>query len=133
MDAAVRFYASVLGLKLTNRYGNQLATVEAGSTLVIVLHRKTPRSPAPGTRGSVILGLTIDEPIATVVSRLGQGGVRLTSDIVRSGTDHFVEIEDQDGNPIYLWENSVEREAEDDLASTASTSHSSAPRRNDGT
>ena len=30
MDAAVRFYTEVLGLKLTNRFGDRWATIETG-------------------------------------------------------------------------------------------------------
>ena len=50
MDAAVRFYSDVLGLNLTNRYGDKWATVEAGRNLVIGLHPRTARSPAPVRR-----------------------------------------------------------------------------------
>ena len=121
MDAAVRFYTGVLGLNLTNRYGDKWATVEAGRNLVIGLHPRTPRSPVPGTKGSVMLGLTIDEPIERVVSRLVERGVRLTGDIVRSERDNFVEIEDLDGNAIYLWEADVEPVPEDDLVSASAT------------
>ena len=121
MDAAVRFYTDVLGLNLTNRYGDKWATVEAGRNLVIGLHPRSPKSPAPGTRGSVMLGLTIDEPIKSVVSRLVERGVRLTGDIVRSETENFVEIEDLDGNALYLWEAVAEPAPENDLASEAST------------
>ena len=35
MDSAIQFYTEVLGLKLTNRFGNSWATVQAGKTLVI--------------------------------------------------------------------------------------------------
>ncbi len=104
MNVAVNFYVNVLGLELTNRYGDKWATVEAGRNLVIGLHPRTPRSPAPGTKGSVMLGLTVDEPIKSVVSRLVERGVRLAGEIIRSETDNFVEIEDLDGNAIYLWE-----------------------------
>jgi catechol 2,3-dioxygenase len=121
MDAAVRFYADVLGLNLTNRYGDKWATVEAGHNLVIGLHPRSPKSPAPGTKGSVMLGLTIDEPITRVVSRLVERGVRITGDIVRSERDNFVEIEDLDGNAIYLWEADVEPVPDDDFASASST------------
>jgi catechol 2,3-dioxygenase-like lactoylglutathione lyase family enzyme len=38
MDSAIRFYTEILGLKLTNRFGNHWATVKAGDTLVIGLH-----------------------------------------------------------------------------------------------
>jgi catechol 2,3-dioxygenase len=120
MDAAVRFYTEVLGLTLTNRYGDKWATVEAGSTLVIGLHPQSAKSPAPGTKGSVMLGLAIDEPIERVTSRLVERGVKLAGDVVRSGPDKFVEIEDLDGNAIYLWEGGAEAVPDDALASRAS-------------
>jgi catechol 2,3-dioxygenase-like lactoylglutathione lyase family enzyme len=103
MDAAIRFYTKTLGLKLTNRFGNSIAFAEAGR-LVLAIHPKTPNTPSPGERGSVMLGLTIDEPIDQVLSHLTARGVRITGSITRSGPDNFVELEDPDGNPIYLWE-----------------------------
>ena len=103
MDAAIRFYTKTLGLTLTNRFGNNIAFAEAGR-LVLAIHPKTPNTPSPGERGSVMLGLTIDEPIDQVLSQLTARGVRITGSITRSGPDNFVELEDPDGNPIYLWE-----------------------------
>lgn len=103
MDAAVRFYSGTLGLTLTNRFGGNFATVEAGR-LVLAIHPKTPRTPEPGTKGSVALGFTIDEPIDRVVSRLGARGVRFAGSIAGTETDRFVEFEDPDGNSLYLWE-----------------------------
>jgi catechol 2,3-dioxygenase-like lactoylglutathione lyase family enzyme len=47
MDTAIHFYADALGLKLTNRFGNAWATVQAGATLVIGLHPESPRHPRP--------------------------------------------------------------------------------------
>jgi hypothetical protein len=66
---------NVLGLKLTNRFGDHWATVDAGKGLVIGLHPASAKFPAPGTKGGMMIGLEIDEP-----------------------------IEDPDGNPFYLWE-----------------------------
>lgn len=103
MDVAIRFYTDTLGLKLTNRFGDHWATVEAGR-LVIGIHPQTPRTPVPSSRGSVMLGLTIDEPIERVVSQLTARGVRITGPIVRAQGQAFVEIADPDGNAIYLWE-----------------------------
>ena len=100
MDAAIRFYADTLGLTLTNRFENHFATVEAGP-LVIGIHPITPATPQPGTKGSVTLSLVVDEPIATVLSRLAQRGVRTTG---RSDAGRSVDIEDLDGNVITLWE-----------------------------
>lgn len=103
MDNAVRFYTEVLGLKLTNRFGDNFATVEAGR-LVIALHPQTPNTPAPpGTKGSMALGLAVDEPIDRVVARLTERGVRITGDSDRSKSNAVVEFEDPDGNDLYLW------------------------------
>jgi catechol 2,3-dioxygenase-like lactoylglutathione lyase family enzyme len=103
MDNGVRFYSETLGLPLTNRYGNHFATVEAGS-LVLAIHPKTPNTPDPGTKGSVSLGLQVDEPLARVVTRLTERGVRFTGESPPPDAGGRVELEDEDGNPIYLWE-----------------------------
>jgi catechol 2,3-dioxygenase-like lactoylglutathione lyase family enzyme len=103
MDAAVRFYTEVLGLKLTNRFGDHWATVEAGRGLTIGLHPASPKHPAPGTKGGILLGLEIDEPIEGVIDRLSKKGVRFDA-IVRDPPGAFVGFEDPDGNSIYLWE-----------------------------
>jgi catechol 2,3-dioxygenase-like lactoylglutathione lyase family enzyme len=120
MDAAIRFYTELLGLKLTNRYEDKIATVEAGQTLVVALHPRTPRSPVPGTKGSVALGLTIDEPIENVLARLAKHRVRLANDLTRSELGSVAEIEDPDGNSIYLWEDNAELSVPADLASKGS-------------
>jgi predicted enzyme related to lactoylglutathione lyase len=104
MDASVRFYTETLGLRLTNRFGNNWATVEAGKGLTIGLHPASPKYPAPGTKGSTMLGLEIDEPIGGVVARLGEKGVKIKGSIIPDGSGNFVHLEDPDGNEIYLWE-----------------------------
>ena len=109
MDRAVRFYTEVLGLKLTNRFGDHWATVDAGKGLTIGLHPASPKYPAPGTKGGMMLGMEIDEPIENAVARLTGKGVRMSSPIVREAPGAFVSFDDPDGNPIYLWE--VNREA----------------------
>jgi catechol 2,3-dioxygenase-like lactoylglutathione lyase family enzyme len=85
MDNSVRFYTEVLGLKLTNRFGDHWATVEAGRGLTIGLHPASPKYPAPGTKGGMMLGLEIDEPISAVVARLAEKGVRTKGPIVQDG------------------------------------------------
>jgi len=66
MDKAVQFYSEVLGLKLTNCFGDHWATVQAGKSLTIGLHPWMATHPQPGTKGSVQIGLVVsrDEPIA---------------------------------------------------------------------
>lgn len=104
MDAAVHFYTEVLGLKLTNRFGDHWATVDAGRGLTIGLHPASSKYPAPGTRGSITLGFEIDEPIEEVVARLQSKGVRTTGAITREEAGSFAQFEDPDGNPFYFWE-----------------------------
>lgn len=106
MDAAVRFYSGTLGLNLTNRYGDQFATVEAGG-LVIALHPQTKHTPKPGTKGSIVLGLVADGAIDRVVSRLAERGVRVAGSMNASELRGYVEITDPDGNPIYVYEEAV--------------------------
>jgi catechol 2,3-dioxygenase-like lactoylglutathione lyase family enzyme len=103
MDAGIRFYSEKLGMQLTNRYGNNFATVEAGN-FILAVHPKTPNTPDPGKKGSVALGLQVDEPIERVVSRLSERGVRISGESAVPDAGRRVEFEDEDGNAIYLWE-----------------------------
>jgi catechol 2,3-dioxygenase-like lactoylglutathione lyase family enzyme len=104
MDAAVDFYTNVLAMKLTSRFDNHWATVDAGKGLVIGLHPASPKFPAPGTKGGMMIGLEIDEPIEGAVDRLQKEGVRFTGSIVRDVAGNFAHFEDPDGNELYLWE-----------------------------
>lgn len=102
MDAAVRFYSDVLGLRLTNRFGHHWATVQVGSTLVIGLHPWSAKYPNPGTKGSVQIGLVLrEEPIAAFAERLTKLGVDV-SGVIASQEGHYVQFTDPDGNLIYV-------------------------------
>jgi len=103
MDNAVRFYTEVLGLKLTNRFGNHWATVLVGKTLLIGLHPWSAKYPQPGTRGSVQIGLKLspDETIEQLAARLRKHGVEV-SDIIESEEASYINFTDPDGNPIYV-------------------------------
>ena len=103
MDNAVRFYTEVLGMRLTNRFGDHWATVEAGKGLTIGLHPASPKFPSPGTKGGMTLGLEISLPIDEAVARLHRHGVKVDG-IIRNETGNFADGEDPDGNPFYLWE-----------------------------
>ncbi len=116
MDRAVDFYTGVLGCKLTNRFGNDWATVEAGKGLTIGLHPASAKYPAPGTKGAMVLGLEIDEAIDIVVDRLKSKGVKIKGGIVRDEPGNFANFEDPDGNEIYIWEVNREAVSESDLA-----------------
>src|SRR4051812_35833663 len=82
MDRAVDFYTKTLEMKLTNRFGDHWATVSAGPGLTIGLHPASPKYPAPGTKGAVMLGMEIDEPVDEVVARLTKRGVKF-GDVIR--------------------------------------------------
>jgi catechol 2,3-dioxygenase-like lactoylglutathione lyase family enzyme len=103
MDAGVRFYSEKLGLPLIYRFEDKFAAVEAGN-LSLAIHPKTPNTPDPGKKGSVSLGLQVDEPLERVVSRLTERGIRMSGESAPPGAGARVEFEDDDGNPIYLWE-----------------------------
>lgn len=63
-----------------------------------------------------MLGLEIDEPIAGMVARLSEKGVRIRGSIVQDEPGKFVHLEDPDGNEIYLWEVNRETVPETELA-----------------
>jgi predicted enzyme related to lactoylglutathione lyase len=116
MDRSIRFYTEVLGIKLTNRFGNDWATVTAGPGLTIGLHPASEKYPAPGTKGAMALGLEIDTTIDKAVARLAELGVRLSGSVTRSEPGNFASIEDPDGNAIYLWEKTPVGVSERELA-----------------
>ena len=113
MDNAIRFYSEVLGLKLTNRFGDHWATVQAGKTLLIGLHPWSAKYPQPGTKGSVQIGLVVsrDEPIEQLAARLRKHGVEV-SDIIESAEANYIFFADPDGNPIYVGDSDPEFDKE---------------------
>ena len=60
--------------------------------------------PAPGTKGSMMLGQEIDEPIEGLVARFNAKGAKITAPIVNDSVGRFVHFEDPDGNEICFWE-----------------------------
>ena len=120
MDTAVRFYTEVLGLKLTNRFADHWATVQAGNTLVIGLHPWSAKFPSPGTQGSVQIGLVVsqDVRIEEYAARLRQRGVQV-SDIIKSVEGNYVSFTDPDGNPIYVGDWDPDFDAERESRGTA--------------
>jgi predicted enzyme related to lactoylglutathione lyase len=119
MDRSIRFYTEILDLKLTNRFGNDWATVSAGEGLTIGIHPASAKYPAPGTKGAIILALDIDVPIEIAISRLTQRGVTIKGSVARSDPGNFANLEDPDGNEIYLWEKAKQTASENVLVETA--------------
>jgi catechol 2,3-dioxygenase-like lactoylglutathione lyase family enzyme len=128
MDNAIQFYTGVLGLRLTNRFGDHWATVQVGKTLLIGLHPWSVKYPRPGTPGSVQIGLVVsrDEPIGDLAARLRKHGVEV-SDIIESEEANYITFADPDGNPIYVgdWDSDVDgaNERHEAVGSTRSSSH----------
>ena len=55
-------------------------------------------------------------PVERVVSRLAQQGVTIKGSIVRSEPGNFANLEDPDGNEIYLWEKVNPTKSEPEVA-----------------
>jgi catechol 2,3-dioxygenase-like lactoylglutathione lyase family enzyme len=119
LDAAIGFYTGQLGLKLTNRIGDQWATIDAGPSywtleqqpdagLVIGLRPATPRTPPPGTNGGVGFGFETYEPIEAVAKTLKERRVRVESGIVTFEAGRVVAFADLDGVSAYAWEFSAD-------------------------
>lgn len=105
LDRAVRFYTETLGLSLQFRAGDHWAQIQAGTTLVIGLHPKEGGwGPAPGTPGSIQIGLEVDEPLSSVVETLRGRGVAFDGPIVEDDPVRLAFFRDPDVNSLYLAE-----------------------------
>ncbi len=102
MDAAIRFYTRTLGMQPKDHYGDHWATVVAGG-FEIGLHPKSLTSPAPGTSGSIQIGLMVDD-IEIGRGRLAGGGARQVAEIAGGSGGSFVHFQDPGGNELYLWQ-----------------------------
>jgi predicted enzyme related to lactoylglutathione lyase len=102
MDASIKFYTEVLGMTLTSHYGDDWATVAAGG-FEIGPHPASPKVPPVGTRGSIQIGLMVDD-IEACLAKLKEGGARAIGEIERGGGGSFVHFGDPDGNALYLWQ-----------------------------
>jgi predicted enzyme related to lactoylglutathione lyase len=104
MDAAVRFYTQVLGLKLAYRFGDHWASVEVGKGLTIGLHPASAEAPA-GRKGSMTIGLELTGTLQDAVKTLEAKGVKFLGPVVNEGkAGSFAHFEDPDGNGLYLAE-----------------------------
>ena len=105
MDQAIRFYTDTLGLKLHFRGGGDgWAEIDAGKGLILGLHATHPHSPQPGQRGSISVGLNVNEPLDQVVATLRQRGVEFRGPIREDTAIRLAFFGDPDGNDLYLAE-----------------------------
>lgn len=103
MDRAVRFYTEVLQMELTSRFEDHWATVMAGG-FTIGLHPRDDRYPAPGTSGSITVGLNVEGSIEAAAERLRSNNVGGVGEILRGSGGTFLHFCDPDGNALYFWE-----------------------------
>jgi len=103
MDAAVRFYSEVLGLRLAYRFGDHWASVEAGKGLTIGLHPDSGKGRA-GHKGGMEIGLELNGSIHDAVRALEAKGVKFRGPIREDEAGSYTYLDDPDGNPIYLAE-----------------------------
>ena len=82
MDESIRFYTEAQGLRLTNRFGNDWATVSADEGLTIGIHPTSTKYPVPGTKGAMMLGLDLDVPVDKAIARLARHGVQIKGSVV---------------------------------------------------
>jgi catechol 2,3-dioxygenase-like lactoylglutathione lyase family enzyme len=105
MNRAVEFYSETLGLKLTARYGDHWASIDVGNGAAIGLHpAESPKSPKPGTSGSIQIGLTVDRSLDQVVADLTGKGVSFRGPIIDDGQVRLAFFGDPDGIDLYLCE-----------------------------
>ncbi len=108
MDRAVQFYTTTLGLALQYRAGDHFAMIDAGDGFTIGLHPPGQHAPAPGTAGSVQIGLNVTDPIDTVVDALQSRGVVFQEHdgaaVIDDGAVKLAFFNDPDGTELYLCE-----------------------------
>ncbi len=98
MEQSIDFYVNILGLDLTNRYGDHYAELNA-CDFVIALH-PTNEKIQFGTNMSIGLGVQdFDESI----SKLQELGVEFTFE--QGGYIRLAHFKDPDGNQLFLAEN----------------------------
>ncbi len=101
---ALRFYVETLGFKLRGDASEEWAEVDAGEGLVIGLHRARESGGKPGVRGSIAVGLVVNQPIAEVVAVLENRGVKFQGGVRGEAGVKLAFFEDVDGNALYLAE-----------------------------
>lgn len=103
INRSVQFYTETLGMKLSQRYGNDWALIDGGPGLSIGLHPATAEVPA-GRRGSIAIGLYLEQPIGDAVEQLRRAGVSFDGPIKEDEALSLAFFSDPDGTALYLAE-----------------------------
>jgi catechol 2,3-dioxygenase-like lactoylglutathione lyase family enzyme len=109
VDAAVEFYTELLGFELLEQWGPPFAMVKRGD---LTLWLSGPGSsaarplgdgskPLPGGWNRLVLET---DDLASLVTKLTQGGAHFRSEIVAGPGGRQVLLDDPSGNPIELFE-----------------------------
>jgi catechol 2,3-dioxygenase-like lactoylglutathione lyase family enzyme len=99
-DAAVDFYANVLGLPESKRWGNMPAVEFETGTLTIAVMQSEAFGIEPSTNNHPI-ALRVDD-VAAARAELESRGVEFKGEIIDSGVCHQTFFEDPDGNALGL-------------------------------
>ncbi len=106
VSKAARFYVETLGFKrreLEPDDGNRI-DIDAGGGLVLRLEPAGGEGTPPGARGSVSVGLEVNQPIDEVVQVLANRGVRFLGPVRVEGGWKSACFADPDGNALCLVE-----------------------------
>jgi catechol 2,3-dioxygenase-like lactoylglutathione lyase family enzyme len=104
LDRAVRFFNETLGLKIAYRADDHFCMIDAGEGCLIGLHPPGPNTPKPGSNGGTQIGLTVGQPIESVVKTLTSRGVKFTGPVIDDKAVKLAFFTDPDGNVLYLCE-----------------------------
>jgi predicted enzyme related to lactoylglutathione lyase len=101
MDRAVAFYTDILNCRIQFRFGNEWAQLRSLDGTTIGLHPASQKSPA-GVKGSIELGISVEDGIENVVKEMKARGVKFTGPLIDDKEVLIAHFEDPDGNPFYL-------------------------------
>ena len=105
-ERALAFYSVILELTVLERFGNDWASLQAGTGLVLSLHPVSEKSPLAGKQGSLSIGFTVESALDEVVQTLTTRGVQFQGPIQGDNQSaiRLAFFEDPDGNALYLCE-----------------------------
>lgn len=100
LDRSVAFYRDVLGLKLSNQWGDRFAEFEVPpTTLALVV--LPPEAPRPASAGGAAVALSVPDVDAALEELRGKN-VPVLMGTMDTPVCHMALITDPDGNYVYL-------------------------------